>query len=83
MIMLHTVGLPNGFWEFAVSMAVHLYNHTPSYTHKWKMPVETWNPGNFPDVSYFLVFGCKGPILTTYPPVDLPLSGLPPWSASE
>src|SRR5258708_40256381 len=26
MAMLHTAGLPNGFLEFAVSMAVHIYN---------------------------------------------------------
>jgi transposase InsO family protein len=35
MAMLHTAGLPNGFWEFAVSMAAHIYNHTPSHTLKW------------------------------------------------
>jgi transposase InsO family protein len=26
MAMLHTAGLLNGFWEFSVSMAVHIYN---------------------------------------------------------
>jgi len=35
MAMLHTAGLPNGFWEFAVSLAVHIYNHTPFRTLKW------------------------------------------------
>src|SRR6267154_1926639 len=59
MTMLHTVGLLNGFWEYAVSTAVHIYNRTPSCMLKWKTPVETWNPGKFPDVSYFCVFGCK------------------------
>src|SRR5712671_2394345 len=59
MAMLHTAGLPNGFWEFAVSTAVHIYNRTPARTIKWHTPVETWNPGKVPDVSYFCVFGCK------------------------
>src|SRR5712672_216857 len=59
MAMLHTAGLPNGFWEFAVTMAVHIYNRTPACTIKWCTPVETWNPGKVPNVSYFRVFGCK------------------------
>src|SRR5712672_2871779 len=59
MVMLHTTGLPNGFWKFAVSTAVHIYNQTPARTIKWRTPVETWNPGKVPDVSYFRVFGCK------------------------
>jgi hypothetical protein len=59
MAMLHTAGLLNGFWEYAVSMAVHIYNRTPARTIKWRTPVETWNPGKVPDVSYFHVFGCK------------------------
>ena len=60
MTMLHTAGLPNGFWEFAVSTAVHIYNRTPSRTLKWRTPIETWNPGKVPDVSYIRIFGCKG-----------------------
>ena len=60
MAMLHTADLPNGFWEFAVSTAVHIYNRTPSRMLKWRTPVETWKPGQVPDVSYFRVFGCKG-----------------------
>src|SRR5712672_3387371 len=59
MAMLHTAGQPNGFWEFAVSTAVHIYNRTPARTMKWCTPVETWNPGKVPNVSYFHVFGCK------------------------
>jgi transposase InsO family protein len=59
MAMLHTAGLPNGFWELAISTAVHVYNRTPSRTIKWQTPIETWN-GQIPDVSYFRVFGCKG-----------------------
>ena len=60
MAMLHTAGLLNGFWEFAIKMAVHVYNHTPSRTLKWRTPVETWKPSQVSDVSYFCVFGCKG-----------------------
>jgi hypothetical protein len=59
MAMLHTASLPNGFWEYAVSTAVHTYNRTPSRTLKWRTPVEAWKPGKVPDVSYFRVFGCK------------------------
>jgi transposase InsO family protein len=60
MAMLHTAGLPNGFWELAVSAAVHVYNRTPSRGLSWRTPIETWNPSQVPDVSYFRVFGCKG-----------------------
>ena len=60
MTMLHTAGLPNGFWEHSVSTAVHIYNRSPSRVLKWRTPHETWNTGHVPDVSYFRVFGCKG-----------------------
>src|SRR5260370_2820457 len=58
MAMLHTAGLLNSFWEYAVSTAAHTYNRTPS--HKWQTPIEAWKPSQVPDVSYFCVFGCKG-----------------------
>jgi len=35
MAMLHTAGLLNSFWEYAVSMAAHTYNCTPSCMLKW------------------------------------------------
>ena len=60
MAMLHTASLPNGFWEYAVSTAVHIYNRSPARTLKWRTPVETWKPSQVPDVSYFRIFGCKG-----------------------
>jgi hypothetical protein len=60
MAMLHTAGLSNGFWKHVVATAVHIYNRTPSRTLKWRTPIETWNPGHVPDVSYFCIFGCKG-----------------------
>lgn len=60
MALLHNAGLPNGFWEFAVHTAAHIYNRTPARILKWRTPVQTWNPCQVPDVSYFRVFGCKG-----------------------
>src|SRR5712675_2697300 len=59
MAMLNIAGLYNCFLEFLVSPTVHIYNRTPARTIKWCTPVETWNPGKVPDVSYFCVFGCK------------------------
>ena len=37
MAMLHTTSLLNGFWEFAISTAVHIYNRTPSHMLKWQI----------------------------------------------
>jgi transposase InsO family protein len=45
MAMLYTTGLPNSFWEHAVSMAAYTYNHTPSHMLKWQTPIEAWKPG--------------------------------------
>jgi transposase InsO family protein len=59
MSMLHNAGLSNGFWELAISTAIHIYNHTPIRSLKWHTPHEAWNAGHIPDVSYFRVFGCK------------------------
>jgi hypothetical protein len=59
MSMLHTAGLSNGFWEYAISTAVHIYNRTPIHSLKWRTPHEAWGAGHVPDVSYFHVFGCK------------------------
>ena len=60
MAMRHTTSLPNGFWEYAVSTAVHIYNRSPACTLKWRTQVETWKPSQVPDISYFRIFGCKG-----------------------
>ena len=59
MAMLHTAGLSNGFWEYALSTAVHVYNRTPSRNLKWRTPLEMWSTGHAPDVSYLCIFGCK------------------------
>ena len=48
--------LPQSWWEFAVLHAVHLYNRTPIWCLKWKMPFEMVNK-SIPDVSHLRVFG--------------------------
>jgi transposase InsO family protein len=58
--MRHTAGLSNGFWEYAVSTAVHIYNRSPTRTLKWRTPFEIWHSGKVPDVSHIRIFGCKG-----------------------
>jgi hypothetical protein len=60
MSMLHATGLSNGFWEYAIGAAIHIYNRTPSHSLKWRTPHETWDTGHVPDISYFHVFGCEG-----------------------
>ena len=59
MAMLHTAGLSKGIWEYAMSAAVHIYNHTPTCTLKWWTPFEIWYSGKVPDVSHLCVFRCK------------------------
>ena len=59
MAMLHASGLSQGFWEYAISAAVHIYNQSPTRSLKWRTPHEIWNAGHVPDVSYFRIFGCK------------------------
>jgi hypothetical protein len=59
MSMLHGAGLSNGFWEYAICAATHIYNRTPSQGLQWHTPYERWDAGHVPDVSYFGVFGCK------------------------
>ena len=59
MAMLHASGLSQGFWEYAISAAVHIYNRSPTRSLKWRTPHEIWNTGHVPDVSYFRIFGCR------------------------
>jgi hypothetical protein len=42
MAMLHIAGLSFGFWEYAMNAAVHIYNHSPTRTLKWRTPFEVW-----------------------------------------
>ena len=60
MAMLHASGLSSGFWEHAMSTAVHVYNRSPTRNLQWRTPIELWSAGHVPDVSYLCVFGCKG-----------------------
>jgi hypothetical protein len=60
MAMLHTAGLSYGFWEYAMNMAVHIYNRSPTRTLKWCTPFELWYSGKVPNVSHLCVFRCKG-----------------------
>ena len=57
--MLHASGLSNGFWEYAVATAVHVYNRSPIRRLQWRTPVELWGLSHPPDVSYFRIFGCR------------------------
>ncbi len=36
--MLHHAGLSLGFWQVAVEAAMHIYNHMPSHSNKWRTP---------------------------------------------
>jgi transposase InsO family protein len=38
--MLHTASLSEGFWEYAVGTAVHVYNRTPTCAVNWQTPHE-------------------------------------------
>ena len=60
MSMLHTAGSSKGFWEYAMSAVVHIYNYTPTHTLKWQTPFEIWYSGKVSDVSHLCVFRCKG-----------------------
>ena len=58
--MLQTAGLSKGFWEFAWSATLHIYNRSPTCTLKWCTPFEIWYSGKVPDVSHLCIFRCKG-----------------------
>jgi len=60
MSMLHTAGLSNGFWEYAISTTVHVYNRSPFRNLQWCTSIVIWNAGHIPDVLYFFIFRCKG-----------------------
>ena len=55
--MLQGAGMTNGFWECAVSTAVHVRNCAPSRANDYVSPHERLF-GNTPDLSYLRVFGC-------------------------
>ena len=55
--MLQGAGMTNGFWECAVSTAVHVRNRALSRANDYASPHERLF-GNPPDISYLRVFGC-------------------------
>ena len=53
MFVLYTATLSNGFWEYAISIATHVYNYTPICSLKGCTPYKAWNTGHVSDISYF------------------------------
>jgi hypothetical protein len=49
--------LPDSYWGFSMSYAVHLYNQSPMQRLKWKTPHELFY-GTRPNLSLIRVFGC-------------------------
>jgi hypothetical protein len=49
--------LPQSWWEFAVTHALHCYNRTPARRLNWRTPYESLNK-QVPDISHLRVFGC-------------------------
>ena len=55
--MLQTAGMTKGFWECAISTAVHVRNCAPSRINNYLSPYEKLF-GQTPDISHFCIFGC-------------------------
>jgi hypothetical protein len=53
---LHTC-LPDSYWEFSISAAVHAYNRTPMKHLNWKTPLGIFDKEK-PEVTHMCVFGC-------------------------
>jgi hypothetical protein len=49
--------LPDSYWEFSMTYAVHLYNWSPMQQLKWKTPHKLFY-GTKPELSLIRVFGC-------------------------
>ena len=58
--MQHDACIHDSWWEFSITHATHLYNHTPMRHHNWCTPYEVLNKKQ-PDIAHLHVFGC-----TTY-----------------
>jgi hypothetical protein len=68
--------LPESWWEFSVTHAVHLYNRTPIKRLQWRTPYELLK-GEQPDVGHLKVFGCGAYV---YLPEDVRANKLAPRS---
>ena len=55
--MMHAAGLSYGFWQEAITTAVHVRNRAPKRAFKWRTSFEVLT-GTKPDVSRLRVFGC-------------------------
>ena len=55
--LLQSAGMPNQFWESAISTPVHVRNCTPSHVNNYVSPHEKLF-SQVPNLSYLCVFGC-------------------------
>ena len=55
--MWHDACIPDSWWEFSITHATHLYNHTLMCRHNWHTPYEVLNKKQ-PDIAHLHVFGC-------------------------
>ena len=56
--MHHMAGLSSGFWSYAVSTAIHIYNVTPIAKDRFKTPKRMWSRLT-PNISHLCIFGCS------------------------
>ena len=55
--MQHEACIPNSWWEFTITHAIHVYNCTPLQHHNWHTPYEMLHKQQ-PDIAHLRVFGC-------------------------
>ena len=55
--MWHEACIPDSWWEFTITHATHVYNHTPLQHHNWHTPYEMLHKQQ-PDIVHLWVFGC-------------------------
>jgi len=58
--ILDDAALPMTYWAFAVSVALHFEDHTPTRSAVGKTPYETWHGSDSkPSLKHLRVFGCS------------------------
>ena len=55
--MCHEACIPESWWEFLITHATHVYNHTPLCCYNWQTPFEVLH-GSQPDIAHLCIFGC-------------------------
>ena len=55
--MQHEACIPVSWWEFTITHATHVYNHTSLQCHNWCTPYEMLHKQQ-PDIVHLQVFGC-------------------------